>query len=104
MSEQKGDIKRGESNEAAIEESKTPDPIADAGSTEQATQGAGENLSETSEAVVGAVNALKGLADGSVSPIEAALDIKAAIDAVQGLSGQLSESLMMPPDDSLSCV
>jgi len=96
MSEQKGDIKRGESNEAAIEQSKTPDPIADAGSTKQATQGAGENLSETSEAVVGAVKALKGLADGSVSPLEAALDIKGAIDAVQGLSGQLSESLMMP--------
>ena len=96
MSEQKGDIKRGESNEAAIEESKTPDPIADAGSTDQALQGAGENLSETSEAVVGAVKALKGLADGSVSPLEAALDIKGAIDAVQGLSGQLSESLMMP--------
>jgi len=96
MSEQKGDIKRGESNEAAIEQSKTPDPIADAGSTDQATQGAGENLSETSEAVTGAVKALKGLADGSVSPLEAALDIKGAIDAVQGLSGQLSESLMMP--------
>ena len=96
MSEQKGDIKRGESNEAAIEQSKTPDSIAEAGSAEQATQGAGENLSETSEAVVGAVKALKGLADGSVSPLEAALDIKGAIDAVQGLSGQLSESLMMP--------
>ena len=51
---------------------------------------------QSSEAVVGAVNALKGLADGSVSPLEAALDIKGAIDAVQGLSGQLSESLMMP--------
>ena len=96
MSEQKGDIKRGESNEAAIEQSKTPDSIAEAGSTKQATQGAGENLSQTSEAVVGAVKALKGLADGSVSPLEAALDIKGAIDAVQGLSGQLSESLMMP--------
>ena len=96
MSEQKGDIKRGESNEAAIEQSKTPDPIAEAGSADQALQGAGENLSETSEAVVGAVKALKGLADGSVSPLEAALDIKGAIDAVQGLSGQLSESLMMP--------
>ncbi len=59
------------------------DSIADAGSTGQATQGAGENLSETSEAVVGAVKALKGLADGSVSPLEAALDIKGAIDAVQ---------------------
>ena len=80
------------------------DSIADAGSTDQALQGAEENLLQNSEAVVGAVNALKGLADGSVSPIEAALDIKAAIDAVQGLSGQLSESLMMPPDDSLSCV
>ena len=96
MSEQKGDIKRGESNEAAVEQSKTPDPIADAGSTGQALQGAGENLSQTSEAVTGAVKALKGLADGSVSPLEAALDIKGAIDAVQGLSGQLSESLMMP--------
>ncbi|MBO1883015.1 RHS repeat protein [Capnocytophaga sp. Marseille-Q4570] len=72
------------------------DSIADAGSTDQALQGAEENLLQNSEAVVGAVNALKGLADGSVSPIEAALDIKAAIDAVQGLSGQLSESLMMP--------
>ena len=72
------------------------DSIADAGSIDQALQGAGENLSQTSEAVVGAVKALKGLADGSVSPMEAALDIKAAIDAVQGLSGQLSESLMMP--------
>ena len=72
------------------------DSIADAGSTDQALQGAEENLLQNSEAVVGAVNALKGLADGSVSPLEAALDIKAAIDAVQGLSGQLSESLMMP--------
>mgnify|MGYP000855687422 FL=1 len=96
MSEQKGDIKRGESNEAAVEQSKTPDPIAEAGSADQALQGAGENLSQTSEAVTGAVKALKGLADGSVSPLEAALDIKGAIDAVQGLSGQLSESLMMP--------
>ena len=72
------------------------DSIADAGSTDQALQGAEENLSQTSEAVAGAVNALKGLADGSVSPIEAALDIKGAFDAIQGLSGQLSESLIMP--------
>ena len=74
----------------------TEDPVADAGSTDQALQGAEENLLQSSEAVVGAVNALKGLADGSVSPIEAALDIKTAIDAVQGLSRQLSESLIMP--------
>ena len=74
----------------------TEDPVADAGSTDQALQGAEENLLQSSEAVVGAVNALKGLADGSVSPIEAALDIKTAIDAVQGLSRQLSESLVMP--------
>ena len=70
--------------------------IAEAGSIAQASQGAEENLSQTSEAVAGAVNALKGLADGSVSPIEAALDIKGAFDAIQGLSGQLSESLIMP--------
>ena len=74
----------------------TEGPVADAGSTDQALQGAKENLLQSSEAVVGAVNALKGLADGSVSPIEAALDIKTAIDAVQGLSRQLSESLIMP--------
>ncbi|WP_314818238.1 hypothetical protein, partial [Capnocytophaga gingivalis] len=48
------------------------DSIADAGSTDQALQGAKENFLQSSEAVVGAVNALKGLADGSVSPIEAA--------------------------------
>jgi rhs family protein (fragment) len=74
----------------------TEGPVADAGSTDQAFQGAEENLLQSSEAVVGAVNALKGLADGSVSPIEAALDIKTAIDVVQGLSRQLSESLIMP--------
>ena len=74
----------------------TEGPVADAGSTDQALQGAKENLLQSSEAVVGAVNALKGLADGSVSPIEAALDIKTAIDVVQGLSRQLSESLIMP--------
>ena len=74
----------------------TEGPVADAGSTDQAFQGAEENFLQSSEAVVGAVNALKGLADGSVSPIEAALDIKTAIDVVQGLSRQLSESLIMP--------
>ena len=97
MSERRIDIESTKEEVSSVEEQpEAPASIAEAGSTKQATQGAGENLSETSEAVVGAVKALKGLADGSVSPLEAALDIKGAIDAVQGLSGQLSESLMMP--------
>ena len=53
MSERRIDIESKKEEVSSVEEHpQAPASIADAGSTKQATQGAGENLSETSEAVV----------------------------------------------------
>ncbi|MBL0057148.1 MAG: hypothetical protein IPP31_13410 [Chitinophagaceae bacterium] len=62
----------------------------------EATAGASQNLHDTKEALDKAKNTISNLMDGKANIVDAAVAVKGAFDAVKGLSGKISESLMMP--------
>ena len=64
--------------------------------TDEAKAGAKANAKETSESLSKASQSLKDLASGKANIVDTALAVKGAVDAVKGLSGKLSASVMMP--------
>lgn len=61
-----------------------------------------QNVSETSSAVSKAGTALQGLVSGEANVVDAAVAVKGAYDAVTGLSGKISASVMMPAMKALA--
>jgi len=71
-------------------------PIAQAGTADQAKDGVSANLGDTKASLSGAVGSLQNFAKGKGSMLDAGMAVKGAVDSVRGLSGKISESVMMP--------
>lgn len=71
-------------------------PATQPGAVGEATAGVNQNVSDTTAALSKAKNTISDLMDGKANIVDAAMAAKGAFDAVKGLSGKISESLMMP--------
>ncbi|MEO7308607.1 MAG: hypothetical protein ABIR78_14145, partial [Ferruginibacter sp.] len=81
----------------------TPVPASGSGTNPAPQSAAGEaisnaasNVHDTKESLTKAKDTLKDLVNGKANAVDAAMAVKGAFDSVKGLTGKISESLMMP--------
>ena len=67
-----------------------------------AMKGAHENVDSAKKSLGDATNSIKDLVSGKANAVDTALAVKGAFDAVSGLTGQISASVMMPVMKALS--
>lgn len=62
----------------------------------EAIAGASTNVHDTGESLTKAKDTLRDFKDGKANAVDVAMAVKGAFDSVKGLTGKISESLMMP--------
>lgn len=70
--------------------------VASAGSFSQAREGVFSDISELSKSVSSATDAVSSLVSGEGTMLDAAMSVRAAVEGVQELSLQVSESMLLP--------
>ena len=82
----------------------TSDRVAEAGSLDQAGEGVSRNVADVSNSFSSAAVSIDAFSKGEGDALDVAMNVKGAVDKLRGLSGRISESLMLPIMTKLSAI
>lgn len=82
----------------------TSDRVAEAGSLDQAGEGISRNVADVSDSFSSTEASIEAFSKGEGDALDVAMNVKGAVDKLRGLSGRISESLMLPIMTKLSAI